>query len=129
MKGWHQNCAADISKECSEKVLNKFTKISVSKLQDCYNGSEIRMSGAPEGQNDNTMLEAEMEKLKGSHEMTFPALYINGQRFEVFFFVGNGLMDFRAMSSQPRFLSKVATLLISSRRPAPRYSWSMMDST
>lgn len=82
MKGWHQNCAADISRECSEKVLKKFTKISVTKLQDCYDGSEIRMSGAPEGQNDNTMLEAEMEKLKGSHEMTFPALYINGQRFE-----------------------------------------------
>lgn len=82
MKGWHATCAADISQSCSEGVLKKYTKIRPNKLEDCYNNSEVKMSGAPDGQNDNTMLEAEMAKLKDSHEMTFPALYINGQRFE-----------------------------------------------
>lgn len=84
MKGWHDNCTSDISRECSHRVLKKFTNIQSDKLDGCYDSSEIKISGSPGSaeDNDNTMLESEMETLKGSHEMTFPALYINGQRFE-----------------------------------------------
>lgn len=82
MKNYQDRCMEDITSSCSYSILNKFLEVRKDKVKKCEAESEITISGSSNSQADNTILENEMKKLKESHEMTFPALYVNGQRFE-----------------------------------------------
>lgn len=82
MQYYKTMCMTDISEDCSFKILDKYLTVKSSKVSKCVIESEIKVSGQNNSASDNSILEKEMTKLKVSHEMTFPALYINGQRFE-----------------------------------------------
>lgn len=81
MRLYKDGCFKSISDKCANKVLKNVT-IKSSKLYKCISESTIQKEGYAAENLENTILEKEMEKLRTSHEMTFPALYINGQRFE-----------------------------------------------
>lgn len=82
MKKYQKNCLTDLTDECSYKIVRKDLNMKVENVKKCINESEIVISGSSNAQNDNTILEGEIKKLKETHELTFPALYVNGQRFE-----------------------------------------------
>lgn len=82
MKGYQQRCLNTITQKCSHSTLSKLLDLKVTNLNKCVTESEVIISGASNIPRENTILEAEMAKLKQSHEMTFPALYVNGQRYE-----------------------------------------------
>merc|ERR1711879_239576 len=80
MSAWRDNCFKDITNKCSEYVLNQ-TEVKGSRLQKCVEDSNLQKEGFDASSLENKILEKEMQKLRDTHEMTFPALYINGQRF------------------------------------------------
>ena len=81
MEYYKDTCFNTISDKCSKNLI-KSTYLKPEKVEKCVNESNILKEGYDPNTVENSLLEKEIEKLRSNHEMSFPALYINGQKFE-----------------------------------------------
>ena len=81
MEYYKNGCFNSINDKCSKKLI-KSTYLKQEKVEKCVSESNIQKEGFDPNTMENSLLEKEMEKLRSNHEMSFPALYINGQKFE-----------------------------------------------
>lgn len=97
MNLYKESCFKEITNKCAENILKTKLTTKVQKVRQCIDNSLNEKEEQGKQQDDtenfdlnkevttvieNSLLENDMKKLRETHEMTFPALYINGQRFE-----------------------------------------------